>query len=598
MDLNVKNHIKDRKNQKIKCWEFFNCNEEGCPAYYSKNLNCWLFTGTHCRNEIQGMFLDKVEMCLECEIFKHNMDVDAMFETCKVFNAQVKEYRKIVDERDRELENMSLELALSLSEVFEALKKISSGDPTVRIPEKSEIDLITKLKHMVNLTAENIGEIVDQSHEIAISLAEHFDVLHRVSKGDLKARVTSSSHIELLESLKNVTNETIESISREIKERKTAEKSLRKLEALKSSILSAIPHAVLGLHKRQIFFANDAVESVFGWKPEELIGKSARVLYRNDEEYKDMGKLFYPAIEKMKKYTLEYPYRHKSGKDIVCRVSGSVIGKKLEDLKVVVVYEDITERKNAEAELRSSREQLRYLSAYLHSEIEKERMYIARDIHDELGQLLTALKMDLFWIKRKIQKRHQKFLLEKIDSMSDLIDSAVRTVQNISAELRPGLLDDLGLSAAIEWQTCEFWKKTGIRCELNLNLPEDFVLDQNIATAIYRIYQEALTNIVRHANATFMRISLKKEEENIILEIMDNGKGITMDQISNATSYGLTGIRERAYLLGGDVKILGFPGKGTSLTVKIPLRQMVDTTIGKYIKEKLFDINFRNRQTG
>ncbi len=182
--------------------------------------------------------------------------------------------------------------------------------------------------------------------------------------------------------------------------------------------------------------------------------------------------------------------------------------------------------------------------------------------------------------------------------MSDLIDSAVRTVQNISAELRPGLLDDLGLSAAIEWQTCEFWKKTGIRCELNLNLPEDFVLDQNIATAIYRIYQEALTNIVRHANATFMRISLKKEEENIILEIMDNGKGITMDQISNATSYGLTGIRERAYLLGGDVKILGFPGKGTSLTVKIPLRQMVDTTIGKYIKEKLFDINFRNRQTG
>lgn len=594
--LNIKGSL-DNKNTKVKCWEVFNCAEKECPAHRSENLSCWLFTGTHCRNEIQGKFLDKVEMCLECEVFKQNMDVDVMFETCKVFNAQVKEYRKIVDERDRELENMSLELALSLSEVFEALKKISSGDPTVRIPEKSEIDLITKLKHMVNQTAENIGEIVDQAHEVAISLAEHFDVLHRVSKGDLRARVMSSSHIELLESFKNVTNETIESISREIKERKSVEQSLRKLEALKSSILSAIPHAVLGLDKRQIFFANDAVETVFGWKPEELIGKSARVLYRNDKEYEEMGKLFYPAIEKQKKYAIEYPYRHKSGRDIICMVSGSVIGKKLEDFKVVVVYEDITERKYAEAQLRSSREQLRYLSAYLHSAIEKERMYIARDIHDELGQLLTALKMDLFWIKRKIPKRHQKFFLEKIDSMLDLIDSAVRTVQNISAELRPGLLDDLGLPATIEWQTSEFKKKTGIRCELNINLPDDFVLDQNVSTAIYRIYQEALTNIVRHANATFIKISLKKEAENIVLEVMDNGRGITMDEISSAKSYGLTGIRERAYLLGGDVKIFGSSGKGTTLTVKIPLRQVVETKIGRYIEEKLFDINFKNFQT-
>jgi PAS domain S-box-containing protein len=498
------------------------------------------------------------------------MDVNAMFETCKVFNDQVKEYRKIVEDRDRELENMSLELALSLSEVFEALKKISSGDPTVRIPEKSEIELITKLKHMVNLTAENIGEIVDQSHEFAISLAEHFDVLHRVSKGDLNARVTGSSQIELLESLKNVTNETIESISREIKERKSAEKALRRLEALKSSILSAIPHAVVGLHKRKIFFANQSVETVFGWNPKDLIGKNSRILYRNNKEYEEMGGLFYPVIEKWKKYAIEFPYRHKSGKDILCKVSGSVIGKKLKDLKVVVVYEDITERKRAEAELRSSREQLRYLSAHLQFAIEKERMYIARDIHDELGQLLTALKMDLFWLKSKINNKNQKAILLKIESMSELIDGAVKTVQEISAELRPGLLDDLGLPAAIEWQTCEFWKKTGIKCELNLNLPEDFILDQDISTAIYRIFQEALTNIVRHANATFMKISLKKEKDNIVLEVRDNGRGITKDEISNAKSYGLTGIRERVYLLGGEVNINGIAGEGTTLKVSIP----------------------------
>ncbi|MBE0425691.1 MAG: PAS domain S-box protein [Nitrospirae bacterium] len=558
-----------------KCWEVFHCDDAKCPAFKSQNLKCWLFTGTHCRNEIQGKFLDKVEMCLECEIFKQNMDVDAMIETCKVFNEQVKEYRKVVQERDRELENMSLELALSVSEVFEALKKISSGDPEVRIPETSEIELIARLKKMINLTAENIGEIVDQSHEFAISLAEHFDVLHRVSKGDLDARVTSRSKIELLDSLKKVTNETIKSIYTEITERKTAEDSLRKLEALKSSILSAIPHAVLGLHKRQIFFANQAVETVFGWSPGELIGKSTRILHRSNEEYEEKGKRFYSISEKQKKFSEEFPYRRKDGRDILCTVSTSVIGKKLKEKGIVVVFEDITERKRAEAELKKSREQLRYLSAYLQSAIEKERTYIARNIHDELGQLFTALKIDLFWLNSRIQK-NQKAIVMKIKSMLELIDVAMKTAQKISVELRPGLLDDLGLTAAIEWQVCEFCKRTGIKCELNLNFSENLVLDKDVSTAIYRILQEALNNVIRHANATEMNITLKEQTNNIILEVRDNGRGITEDQISNARSYGLTGIRERVYLLGGEVKIYGIHGKGTALTVSLPLEKMAN----------------------
>lgn len=512
-------------------------------------------------------------MCLECEVFLRNMDADAMIETCKVFKQQLKEYRKIVDHRDKELENMSLGLAIALSEVFEALKKISSGDPTVRIPEKSDIELITKLKHMINLTAENIGEIVDQSHEIAISIAEHFDVLHRVSKGDLKARVNSSSEIELLESLKKVTNDTIKSISREISERKSAEIALRKLEALKSSILSAISHPVLGLEERKIFFANQAVKKVFGWTPEELIGKSARILYRNDEEYEKMGRLFYHAIEKRQHYAIEYPYRCKDGRDIFCLVSGSVIGKKLKRNRVVVVYEDITERKKAEEELKISREQLRYLSAYLQSAIEEERMQIARDIHNELGQLLTALKMDLFWLNNNFQKnKNKKPILLKMKSMAVLIDNAVKTLQKKSAELRPGMLDDLGLTAAIEWNAQEFSERTGIKCELNLDFSDDIKLDKDISIAIYRISQEALTNVFRHANATSAEINLNKKTDNIILEIKDNGIGITQNQIINARSYGLTGIRERAHLLGGKVKIVGTPNKGTRITVSIPYK--------------------------
>jgi signal transduction histidine kinase len=166
-------------------------------------------------------------MCLECEPFKANIDVDSMAETLKVVNAQLTEFRRMVDERDRELEGTSLELALGLSEVFEGLKEISQGNPAVAITETSQLELISKLKHMVNLTANNLGEIVNLSHEFAIGLAQHFDTLDRVSKGDLAARISGVSEVELLESLKNVTNHMIDSVSREIAERQRAEKELK-----------------------------------------------------------------------------------------------------------------------------------------------------------------------------------------------------------------------------------------------------------------------------------------------------------------------------------------------------------------------------------
>jgi signal transduction histidine kinase len=216
-----------RVKKKVRCWELFKCDKKECPVYESRELNCWLIPGTHCRNEIQGKFLEKIEMCLECEPFKTNIDVDSIGETLKVVNAQLTEFRSMVDERDRELEGTSMELALGLSEVFEGLREISQGNPEVAIPETSQLELITKLKHMVNITAENLGEIVNLSHEFAIGLAQHFDTLDRVSKGDLAARISGVSEVELLESLKNVTNHMIDSVSREITERQRAEKELK-----------------------------------------------------------------------------------------------------------------------------------------------------------------------------------------------------------------------------------------------------------------------------------------------------------------------------------------------------------------------------------
>lgn len=235
------------------------------------------------------------------------------------------------------------------------------------------------------------------------------------------------------------------------------------------------------------------------------------------------------------------------------------------------------QQRNVEKELRRSQEQLRSLSSRLHSMVEEERTRISREIHDELGQLLTILKMELSWLKKRLPKK-EALLRDRTKSMAKLVDTTVQTLRKISTELRPGVLDDLGLTAAIEWQVQEFQSRTGMRCHFTVR-PEEILLDPDRSTAVFRIFQETLTNIVRHANANEVTILLEKTEDCLILEVNDNGRGITQSQITNSKSLGLLGIRERALLWGGAVQISGVPGRGTTITVQIPLYQPSD--IGK-----------------
>jgi PAS domain S-box-containing protein len=259
----------------LKCWEFHHCSEKDCPAYGAANKKCWLVSGTHCREDIQGTALEKMKLCLKCLVFEVNMDMDSMSEVLNSVNVQFIEYKEKVEERDRELERLSMEMAIGLSEVFEALKEISSGNPDVRIPEASELELISKLKHMVNLTAENIGEIVGLSHEFAIGLAEHFDVLHRVSKGDLSARVSSVSQVELIERLGKVTNLGIENVSKAIAERERVEAELRRSEEKYRQLFSSGPDPVFVLDARtlEILDLNPSAEAAYGFTRETLKGK-------------------------------------------------------------------------------------------------------------------------------------------------------------------------------------------------------------------------------------------------------------------------------------------------------------------------------------
>jgi signal transduction histidine kinase len=212
-------------------------------------------------------------------------------------------------------------------------------------------------------------------------------------------------------------------------------------------------------------------------------------------------------------------------------------------------------------------EQLRNLSAHVDAVREGERTSIAREIHDELGQVLTAIKMDVSWLKNRLPATE---LAQKTGETIKIIDEAIQSVKRISSELRPGILDDIGLAAAIEWATKEFQKRTGIRCTASIR-PENLSVDRMRSTALFRILQESLTNIMRHAEASHVSVSLQEKNRKIVLTIGDNGKGIKKEEIVAPYAFGLIGMRERVQFLGGEVMIKGVHNGGTTVTVALPI---------------------------
>jgi signal transduction histidine kinase len=222
---------------------------------------------------------------------------------------------------------------------------------------------------------------------------------------------------------------------------------------------------------------------------------------------------------------------------------------------------------NKSERLKESEDKLRRLAAHLISVREEERAHIAREIHDELGQVLTGLKMEVGSLAKKLKDPE---LIEKTDSMGKLIDSTVQTVRKIATGLRPEMLDDMGLIAAVGWQAKEFQKRTGIRCRVKL--PPEVKFDIDVSTTMFRIFQEILTNVARHSRATRVDIELEVAPDKVALEVVDNGVGITDGDMTGKKSLGLLGMHERALLFGGDVKIVGTPSHGTRVSVSIPLK--------------------------
>lgn len=230
--------------------------------------------------------------------------------------------------------------------------------------------------------------------------------------------------------------------------------------------------------------------------------------------------------------------------------------------------EDITERKQAEEALRTSRERLRRLAARIEATREEERTSIAREVHDEFGQGLTGLKMDLAWLRDHLANAQTEAFAERLGAAEALAGSTLDGMRRLAARLRPSLLDDLGLTAAIEWQVKEFAGRVGCRFDLDLT-DDDIGLNRERDTAVYRILQEALTNVARHAEASRVTVSLGATREAVELIVADNGKGIRDEDMESVTSMGLTGMRERAGALGGRVDIRPRPGGGTRVLLRV-----------------------------
>jgi len=241
-----------------------------------------------------------------------------------------------------------------------------------------------------------------------------------------------------------------------------------------------------------------------------------------------------------------------------------------------LLKQEITDRKYAEKQLIQSREQLRKLATRIQSIREEEITRVAREIHDDLGQLLTVLKIEISLMDKKLSSASNcgySYPTNQIKSITELIDTAIFRVQKISTELRPAVLDTLGLVEAIKFQSKKFESLNGVHCELDINT-NNAVFNQEQSTAIFRILQESLTNVIRHAKATRVRISLRLEAENLVLKVEDNGIGIRNSEILNPKSVGILGMKERVLILGGDLEIRGMKKKGTIVSATLPLNYL------------------------
>ena len=316
-------------------------------------------------------------------------------------------------------------------------------------------------------------------------------------------------------------------------------------------------------HQRMTI-ANDAYARQYRVPLEALIGKTPADFYSHDL---DRGKAGWRAMFDAGHLHAETDERRMDGTPV--RIEGHYLCV-YDDMGRITghlgIQRDITDRHRSAEEIARSQAELRALASRLESVREEERTRIARELHDELGQALTGLKLDLSWLSRQAQSE----LGDRFSSLLGRLDEVMVSVRRIVTELRPSVLDQLGLPDAIEWLAHDFANRTGLALDLDIQTSCDSPPDA-VASAVFRMLQEALTNIAKHAQATRVRVMLRLDPESLSLQVSDDGRGITARELRGTHSLGLLGLRERAIAWGGSVQITGEPGSGTMVSLLLPL---------------------------
>ena len=394
-------------------------------------------------------------------------------------------------------------------------------------------------------------------------------VLHGVRAGgeEFAIEASISQHLEKGRKLFTV-------ILRDLTQRMESEVQLASGEARLRGILDSAMDAIITVDGRQhVVLFNHAAEAVFGCPRHEAIGAPLdgfiperfrgghRELVRHFGESGDSSRRMGRARVVMG--------QRRNGEEFPIEASISQVSEGGQPL-FTVILRDVTERVRAEEALKRSREELREFAIAANSVREQEKSRIARELHDELGQALTALKLDVGWLLDHVPASGP--VSGKLTGMQSLLDGTVAAARRISSDLRPLMLDDLGLLAAIEWLVHNFTQRTGIRCELVVGRG-DFDLPDPHATAIFRVLQESLTNAAKHSAATQVEVTFEREGGTLVLTVTDNGRGFATAEPRKPGSHGHLGLRERAYLLNGEVDIEGTPGRGTRVELRLPAPQ-------------------------
>ncbi len=358
-------------------------------------------------------------------------------------------------------------------------------------------------------------------------------------------------------------------IVEDISTRKETEEKLR----FQAHILDNIGEAVIATSSDgTVIYLNRRAESLYGWPKAEAIGRQVMEI-AVPETTRSEAEAVMQMMRRGDRSSGEYLLRHRDGSTFPAFVSNSVLVDEKGEIQAIIgISTDVTERNRARQRLVDSEARLRALTGRLENSREEERTRIAREIHDGLGQLLTGLKMDLRWVENWLEKNHDPKLqpfLDRIVGGTELTDEVIKAVQAIATDLRPSVLDTLGLAAALEFEARRFQERTGTECVVD-GPPELPRLSQEVTTALFRIYQECLTNVARHSGATRVDAILEKGEGEVCLRVTDNGCGMADIERVAAESLGLVGITERVTLLGGQVSFSSTIGNGMTVKVRLP----------------------------